>query len=161
RCGGTGTAPAARWLPERLAARGWRVGIGARGYRKRRRGIVVVGKDGHPLVSAADGGEEAVMLARRFPGVVVTGERRAEAAAFACEQFALDAVVLDDGFQHRALARDADLVLLADDARAWSLPAGPLREPAPRLARARALLSLTGRCPRGLARPPPFPRPLP
>ena len=146
--GGTGKTPAALWLAERLAARGWRVGIVARGYRKRRRGIVVVGKDGHPLVSAADGGDEAVMLARRFRGVVVTGERRAEAAAFACEQFALEAVVLDDGFQHRALARDADLVLLADDAPpAWPLPAGPLREPAAGLARARALLSLSERTP--------------
>jgi len=146
--GGTGKTPAALWLAERLAARGWRVGIVARGYRKRRRGIVVVGKDGRPLVSAADGGDEAVMLARRFHGVVVTGERRAEAAAFACEQFALEAVVLDDGFQHRALARDADLVLLADDAPpAWPLPAGPLREPAASLARARALLSVTDRSP--------------
>src|SRR5262249_27177732 len=58
----------------------------------------------------------------------------------------LEAVVLDDGFQHRALARDADLVLLADDAPpAWPLPAGPLREPVAGLARARALLSLTAR----------------
>ena len=141
--GGTGKTPTALWLAERLAARGWRVGIVARGYRKRRRGIVVVGEHGRPLVSAADGGDEAVMLARRFPGVVVSGERRAEAAAFACEQFALQAVVLDDGFQHRALARDADLVLLAADAPpAWPLPAGPLREPAAGLARAHALLSL-------------------
>ena len=144
--GGTGKTPTVLWLAGRLAARGWRVGIVARGYRKRRRGVVVVGEHGYPLVTAADGGDEAVMLARRFPGVVVSGERRAEAAAFACEQYALEAVVLDDGFQHRALARDADLVLLAADAPpAWPLPAGPLREPATGLARARAFLSLEER----------------
>src|SRR5439155_1304577 len=58
---------------------------------------------------------------------------------------ALDALVLDDGFQHRALARDADLVLVSEEtARAWPLPAGPLREPARGLARARALLTLEG-----------------
>jgi tetraacyldisaccharide 4'-kinase len=143
--GGTGKTPAALWLAERLAARGWRPAIVARGYRKRRRGIVVVGETGHALVTPDEGGDEAVLLARRFAGPVVTGERRAEAAAFACARFGVDAIVLDDGFQHRALARDADLVLATEDAAAgWPLPAGPLREPAGGLARARALLAVDG-----------------
>src|SRR5213078_591290 len=101
--GGTGKTPTALWLAERLAARGLRTGIVARGYRKRRRGVVIVGEDGRPLVDPEEGGDEAVLLARRFAGPVVTGERRAEAAAVACARFALDALVLDDGFQHRAL----------------------------------------------------------
>ncbi len=144
--GGTGKTPTALWLAEELRARGHRVGIVARGYRKRRRGVVVVGVEGVPLVEPADGGDEAVLLARRFPGPVVTGERRAAAAAVACERFGLDTLVLDDGFQHRALARDADLVLVTDDtAGAWPLPAGPLREPPGALGRARALLSIDGR----------------
>ncbi len=141
--GGTGKTPAALWLAERLAARGHRVGIVARGYRKRRPGPVVVGVDGRALVSAEDGGDEAVMLARRFAGPVVTGERRHEAASLACARFALDTIVLDDGFQHRALARDADLVLVADDAAAGRcLPAGSLREPPAALRRARVVLVL-------------------
>jgi len=143
--GGTGKTPTALWLAERLAARGLRTGIVARGYRKRRRGVVIVGEEGRPLVGPEEGGDEAVLLARRFAGPVVSGERRAEAAAVACARFALDALVLDDGFQHRALARDADLVLVSEEtARAWPLPAGPLREPARGLARARALLTLDG-----------------
>jgi tetraacyldisaccharide 4'-kinase len=86
-----------------------------------------------------------VLLARRFRGPVVTGERRADAAALACARFHLDAVVLDDGFQHRALARDADLVLLSgDEAARWPLPAGPLREWPRELARARAALAIDG-----------------
>jgi tetraacyldisaccharide 4'-kinase len=109
--GGTGKSAAALWLAEALARRGRRVGIVARGYRKRRPGVVVVGVDGAPLVSAEDGGDEAVMLARRFHGPVLTGERRTDAAAEACARFGVDTIVLDDGFQHRALARDADLVL--------------------------------------------------
>lgn len=140
--GGTGKTPTALWLAERLAARGRRVGIVARGYRKRRRGVVIVGENGRPLVSPEDGGDEAVLLARRFAGPVVTGERRSEAAAAACARFALDTVVLDDGFQHRALARDADLVLVDGAAPARLLPAGPLRESAAGLARARALLAV-------------------
>jgi tetraacyldisaccharide 4'-kinase len=141
--GGTGKTPAALWLARALAARGRRPGIVARGYGKRRRGVVVVGEAGRPLVGAEEGGDEAVMMARRFAGPVVTGERRAEAARLACTRFGLDTVVLDDGFQHRALARDADLVLVTPETvGAWPLPAGPLREPAAGLERARALLAL-------------------
>jgi len=139
--GGTGKTPAALWLAQALARRGHRVGIVARGYRKRRPGVVVVGVDGRPLVSAEEGGDEAVMLAHRFAGPVLTGERRVDAAAEACARFGVDTIVLDDGFQHRALARDADLVLLAsDEASRHLLPAGSRREPLGALARARALL---------------------
>jgi tetraacyldisaccharide 4'-kinase len=141
--GGTGKTPAALWLAQALARRGRRVGIVARGYRKRRPGVVVVGVDGKPLVTAREGGDEAVMLARRFAGPVLTGERREDAAAAACARFGVDTIVLDDGFQHRALARDADLVLLAsDEASRRLLPAGSRREPLGALARARALLSI-------------------
>jgi tetraacyldisaccharide 4'-kinase len=141
--GGTGKTPATLWLAQRLSACGRRTGIVTRGYRKRRRGIVIVGEAGRALVGPAEGGDEAVMLARRFSGPVVAGERRARAAAFACARFALDTVVLDDGFQHRSLARDADLVLAGDEApTAWPLPAGPLREPADGLGRARAVLAV-------------------
>jgi tetraacyldisaccharide 4'-kinase len=141
--GGTGKTPAALWLADRLVARGHRVGIVARGYRKRRPGVVVVGTDGEPLVAPEEGGDEAVMLAHRFAGPVVTGERRAEAAAAAVAQFRLDTVVLDDGFQHRALHRDADLVLVSGDPAAGRLlPAGSRREPLASLARARAVLAV-------------------
>jgi tetraacyldisaccharide 4'-kinase len=143
--GGTGKTPTTLWLAERLAARGQRVAIVTRGYRKRRRGVVVVGEAGVPLVGPEDGGDEAVMLARRFPGPVVSGERRADAAAFACARFGVDTIVLDDGFQHRALARDADLVLaMVETAPPLLLPAGPLREGPGALARARALLVVDG-----------------
>lgn len=143
--GGTGKTPTALWLAERLVARGLRTGVVARGYGRQTRGVVVVGEDGSPLVDAEAGGDEAVLLSRRFAGPVVVGERRADAAALAQARFALDAIVLDDGFQHRALARDADLVLAtADDARDWPLPAGRLREPARGLRRARALLAIDG-----------------
>jgi tetraacyldisaccharide 4'-kinase len=141
--GGTGKTPTVLWLAEALRARGRRVGIVARGYGKQRRGVVVVGEGNGAIVSPADGGDEAVMLARVFRGPVVTGERRADAAALACARFALDTIVLDDGFQHRALARDADLVLVSDDpAEERMLPAGRLREPPAGLTRARALLAL-------------------
>jgi tetraacyldisaccharide 4'-kinase len=127
--GGSGKTPLTLWLAEQLAARGRRVAVVARGYRRRRPGIVVVGRAGRPLVSASDGGDEAVLLARRFAGPVVVGEDRVAAAHVACEECGADLVVLDDGFQHRRLARDLDLVLLGGDPRGQRLlPAGPLRE---------------------------------
>ena len=140
--GGSGKTPAALWLAGALGRRGRRVAIVARGYGKRRPGVVIVG-DGRPLVEPADGGDEAVLLASRSGLPVVTGERRVEAARAACERFGSDTIVLDDGFQHRALARDADLVLLPPDGLPSKLlPAGPLREPVAALVRARAVLAL-------------------
>ena len=125
--GGTGKTPTALWLAERA--------VGARAAR-RPSSRAATGSDGvasswsgtggTPLVSPDDGGDEAVMLARRFrgPGAHRRATRRRRARA-ACARFGVDTIVLDDGFQHRALARDADLVLLADDAAARRLlPAG-------------------------------------
>jgi tetraacyldisaccharide 4'-kinase len=135
--GGSGKTPLTLWLAEQLTARGRRVAVVARGYRKRRPGVVVVGRDGEPLVSATDGGDEAVLLARRFAGPVVVGEDRVAAARTACEECGADLVVLDDGFQHRRLARDLDLVLVGADPRGQRrLPAGPLREGPEALGRA-------------------------
>jgi tetraacyldisaccharide 4'-kinase len=141
--GGSGKTPTVLWVAQALVRRGRRVGIVARGYGKRRRGVVVVGTDGRALVDPADGGDEATLVATRLPLPVITAERRADGAALACRRFGCDTLVLDDGFQHRALARDADLVLVpADGLPERLLPAGPLREPRHALARARAVLAL-------------------
>jgi tetraacyldisaccharide 4'-kinase len=151
--GGTGKTPTALWLAHALRRRGRRVALVARGYGKDTPGVVVVG-DGQPLVDPAEGGDEAVLLALRSGLPVLTGERRAEAARAAIARFACDTIVLDDGFQHRALARDADLVVVgADGLPARLLPAGPLREPASALRRARAVLTLG----RGPVAPTPIP----
>ena len=154
--GGTGKTPTALWLAEALVARGRRVAIVARGYGKRRRGVVIVSGGDGPLVTAADGGDEAVMLARRFAGPIVTGERRVDAARVAIDRFGVDTIVLDDGVQHRALARDADLILLPNTPVPHRLiPAGPWREPLAAIARARAVLVVgrDGAWPAPLAHP--------
>jgi tetraacyldisaccharide 4'-kinase len=118
----------------------------SRGYGRRSRGLRVVA-DSHAVRAGADeAGDEPLLLARRLPGTpVVVSEHRYEAARHALTRLGATTIVLDDGFQHRALARDADLVLVtADAATAWMLPAGPLREPPSGLARARALLAIDG-----------------
>jgi tetraacyldisaccharide 4'-kinase len=135
--GGTGKTPITLWLARQLAATGARVAILLRGYRGRAREVTVVSKGRGPEVDVDTVGDEAVMLAKCFDGVVLTARRRAEGVA-AAEQLGCDIVVLDDGFQHRALARDFDLVLI-NRRRGALLPAGPMRERRSALKRANAV----------------------
>ncbi len=130
--GGTGKTPTVLWLAQTLQRRGHRVGILARGYKGKNDGITVVGTKGQARSTPAEAGDEAVMLARLFAGVVIAGRDRAAAARFARKYFALDVVIVDDGFQHRRLDRDIDLLLMSGTkgtGNGWLLPAGPLREP--------------------------------
>lgn len=124
--GGTGKTPMTLWLARRLQMRGMRVAIVLRGYRGRSQGPTVVSR-GVGLEAAVDeAGDEAAMLAKCFTGAVVTARRRIEGVRVAA-QLGSDVAVLDDGFQHLALARDFDLVIVSSR-RGGLLPAGPMRE---------------------------------
>lgn len=135
--GGTGKTPLTLWLARRLAATGARVAILLRGYSGRSRGVTVVSRGAGPEVDVESAGDEAIMLAKCFPGVVLTARRRLDGVA-AAEQLGCQVVLLDDGFQHRSLARDFDLVLI-NDRRGALLPAGPMREHRAALKRADAI----------------------
>jgi len=141
--GGTGKTPFVEFLARRLRFEGWRPAILSRGYGRRSRGVVVVGAGDGPLVSPEEGGDEPVALARATSGViVVVGERRADAARRAADLGA-DLFLLDDGFQHLAVRRDVNLLLL--DARdpfggGRFPPAGRRREPIAAMGRADAIL---------------------
>ncbi|HET6413767.1 MAG TPA: tetraacyldisaccharide 4'-kinase [Anaeromyxobacter sp.] len=138
--GGAGKTPAAMTVAARLLARGRRVAVLSRGYGAVRSDARVVSDGQSLLLSADEGGDEAVLLARRLPGVaVLCGLRRTELARLARAGFAADALLLDDGFQHRALSRDLDVVVL-DAGNPFGnghlLPRGPNREPRAALRRA-------------------------
>jgi tetraacyldisaccharide 4'-kinase len=142
--GGTGKTPLTAWIAARLLEEGRRPAVVSRGYGgSSGRGPCIVSRGGAPLVPAAVAGDEPVLLARRLPEViVVVGSDRVRGARAARETGA-DVLVLDDGFQHRRLARDLDLVLLDshDPFGAYRLlPSGPLREPVESLARADAVI---------------------
>jgi tetraacyldisaccharide 4'-kinase len=138
--GGTGKTPMTLWLANALAERGRRPAILLRGYKGAAAGVTVVSEGKGPLVDVARAGDEAVMLARRFAGVVLTARRRLVGAEHAA-QLGCDVLLLDDGFQHRALARDFDIVLV-QDAGGTMLPAGPNRERPSALRRADALVAI-------------------
>ncbi len=138
--GGAGKTPAAIAVAKRLLALGRRPAVLSRGWGASRRDARIVSDGARVLLGAEDGGDEPFLVARRLPGVaVLCGPRRAELARSAVASFGADALVLDDGFQHRALARDLDVVVL-DAASPFGngrmLPAGPLREPRGALRRA-------------------------
>jgi tetraacyldisaccharide 4'-kinase len=141
--GGSGKTPFVLLLGGLLKARGIQFDILSRGYRRESRGVALV----DPAGCAADFGDEPLLLARRLSVPVVVGEDRYEAGLFSERQFVPQMHILDDGFQHRALARDVDIVLVtAEDARDRLLPAGRLREPVSSLQRA-DIVVLTGESP--------------
>jgi len=142
--GGTGKTPTVAWLTERLHESGRRPAIVSRGYGGTAgRGPLIVSRGTGPLCEAGACGDEPFLLATALPSApVVVGSDRCAAAAAAVELGAR-VVILDDGFQHRRIARDLDIVLL-DATNPFGngklLPAGPLREPLNALVRAGLVL---------------------
>ena len=138
--GGAGKTPVVAFLAERLLGAGAKVAILSRGHGRRDRGLLRV--VGPPWPSAEEVGDEPLLLARRHPGVQVwVGANRVSLARQARSAGATVAL-LDDGFQHRRLARDEDVVVLDEAVGLGSgraLPWGPLREPAAALGRASLL----------------------
>lgn len=149
--GGTGKTPFVLWLANALHDRAHRVSILTQGYKGTETETKVVGTNGEALATPAEVGDEAVMLARAFPGVVIAGKNRLAAAQLARQAFHSTVVILDDGFQHRQLSRTLDLLLInGQDGKhglgnGWLLPAGPLREPVSAARRADIVIMTKGR----------------
>lgn len=124
--GGTGKTPVAAWAAAALRSRGGAPAIVMRGY----------------------GDDEPLVHARLNPDVPVFVDADRVRGAARAHEAGADCVILDDGFQHRRIARVSDWVLVAaerwrDDLRV--MPAGPLREPLTALSRADVLL-VTRKC---------------
>ena len=135
--GGAGKTPFVIALGELLQARGIPFDVLSRGYRRRTRGVLVVDPEG----AAADFGDEPLLIARRLGVPVVVGESRYQAGRLAEQKFRSQLHILDDGFQHRSLHRDFDIVLLTvGDLHDRLLPSGRLREPVSSLKRADAVV---------------------
>ncbi|NVJ25939.1 tetraacyldisaccharide 4'-kinase [Myxococcus sp. AM011] len=157
--GGTGKTPAVLHLADLLVREGRKVGILTRGYgRRSQEPLTFTGAESQPSVE--DAGDEPLLLARRCPSVrIFVNADRVSSAYRARDEYGLDTVLLDDGFQHRRLARDENLVVV-DEAvglgNGHLLPRGPLREPASSLRRATLLWVRTSTAP-GASESPPVP----
>jgi tetraacyldisaccharide 4'-kinase len=131
--GGTGKTPLVLWIARYLASQGWRPGIVTRGYGGRaHRWPQLVTADSDPDLV----GDEPVMLASRAGTPVVADPDRPRGVERLLAQNC-NVIVADDGLQHYRLHRDVEIAVV-DGERGFGngrcLPAGPLREPAARLA---------------------------
>ena len=143
--GGTGKTPAVIAIAKQLQADGVRVAILLRGYKRQSREKITIVTDGEKrFCTAAESGDEADMMARLLPGIpIIVGRHRYAAGQLAITRFKSEVLLLDDGFQHRQLHRDVDIVTI-DATRPFDtgqlLPVGTLREPVTALRRADMLL---------------------
>jgi tetraacyldisaccharide 4'-kinase len=140
--GGTGKTPCVLRLAELLKERGRKPGILTRGYGRgspRRQLAIAAGA----VVSAARSGDEPQIFVRSGLAPVGVGRDRFQAGQLLRREFGVDALLLDDGFQHARLERDVDIVLidaLEPFGRGGVFPLGRLREPLDGLARASMIL---------------------
>ena len=158
--GGTGKTPAVIAIAKHLQREGVRVAILLRGYKRRggkkmsrrlmsslplREKVTIVSDGEKVCASVTESGDEAQMMARYLSGVpILVGKCRYLAGQVALERFKVDVLLLDDGFQHRQLARDVDILTIPATHPFGSpeklLPAGTLREPPSALKRADLIL---------------------
>ena len=142
--GGSGKTPFVILVGELLKSRGVRFDVLSRGYGRTSYGVRLVDPAGLPQ----EFGDEPLLIARKLQVPVIVGEDRYAAGRFAESKFGPQLHILDDGFQHRALARDFDIVLItSQDASDRLLPAGRLREPLNSLRRADAVVLASGASP--------------
>lgn len=143
--GGTGKTPTCLWLSRELRERGWRVGILSRGYRRQESTPLILRSEEGGLAAVKEddvlnAGDEPLMMARLYGENVGICKNRSEAAAELLRATEIDVFILDDGFQHRWLKRDVDLLLLGAETSGRMLPAGPFREPRKSLRRSNLIL---------------------
>jgi len=154
--GGTGKTPAVIYLAKLLLKNKRTVGVLSRGYGRKTAGTQLV-TDGEKTVNDwRNFGDEPTLIAQTLTGVpVVVDSNRHRGGMFLIENFDPEIIIMDDAFQHRAIERDIDIVLInSQDTRAEHklLPYGFLREPWTSLKRAHVLIFTKS----NIKRPPTF-----
>lgn len=130
--GGVGKTPVVAEIARHLVSKGDKVAIISRGYGGKAKGLTLVSDGEKTLYPAEIVGDEPFWLGQNVSGAyVITCKNRIKAAKYAIKKFGVTKIVLDDGFQHRKLHRDLDIVLIDSEMGFGNenlLPAGPLRE---------------------------------
>ena len=130
--GGTGKTPAVQYFTKRLQKMGRKVAVISRGYRGKRKREPLLVSDGYEIFATPkESGDEPYIHALNLNVPIIVSSNRYKGCLFAKKHFGVDTIVLDDGFQHRKLYRDRNIVLIdATNPFGWGrlLPAGMLRE---------------------------------
>ena len=143
--GGTGKTPMVQYVASLLQRLGLKVAVISRGYGGNAQGSGGIVSDGRTtLMGTQASGDEPQLLSSRLKGIpLLVGKDRYRAGKQAISRFGASVLILDDGFQHLALKRDLNLLLL-DSTRPFGnghcIPRGPLREPVDQIKRASALV---------------------
>ena len=143
--GGTGKTPMAIYVAERVRRLGYRVAVISRGYKgAAEKSGGIVGDGNTILMDPNTAGDEPLLLAASLKGIpVLVGRDRYQSGMLAINRFQTEVVILDDAFQHLALFRDLNLLLLDSTlpfGNGHLLPRGTLREPASALRFSDALI---------------------
>ena len=142
--GGTGKTPAVIYLANILIKRGKKVAVLSRGYGRKTAGTQLVTDGNTSVLDWRNFGDEPTLISKALSGVpVVVDEKRHRGGMFLVDRFNPDVIIMDDAFQHRAIERDVDIVLInSQDQRSDHklLPYGFLREPWIHLKRAHAII---------------------
>jgi tetraacyldisaccharide 4'-kinase len=143
--GGTGKTPFVQMLGKYLGKNRVDYAIVGRGYKRKSKGEIVISDGKNVLVKAEEGGDEMVLLADSLNVPVIAHDSKTEAAISIEKRFQPDLILVDDGFQHRNLYRDIDIVLIDRDTveNPYVMPKGRLREPLENISRA-DIICLTG-----------------
>ena len=145
--GGSGKTPLVRFICEELLKKNLKLAVLTRGYRRKSKDNIFFESPPAKHLIPDDIGDEPLMLARQLPGVIfgISADRKLMAERI-IRAYNPDVFILDDGFQHRKVHRDIDIVVL-DAARPFDnghcLPAGLLREPITSLSRAGIIIIRT------------------
>lgn len=137
--GGTGKTPFVEMLAEYILSKGKFLVIIQKGYKRESDDLKVCEynyKNEDHKLNSENFGDEGLMLLENLNNykgeakcLLIVCDKKSSAAKFANSKFKPDVILLDDGFQHRKIARDLDIVIISESKRNSLIPAGRMREP--------------------------------
>ncbi len=139
--GGTGKTTLTAYLARKFQEAGKKVAVVAKGYKRKSSTPVTITGDAAYFWEKV--GDEPAMLSRTLPGIKIYVDKNKTSGVIRAETDGHEVIIVDDGFQHRGLHRDLDIVCLSSDrpfGNGLLLPAGILREPVDALKRAGAIV---------------------
>lgn len=147
--GGSGKTPMVIEFCDIMKTLGYAPCVVGRGYKRKGRGIQLVSDGENILTNATTGGDEMVLIAKNAKVPVIAGDSKSKVVrAIDAGEFPIspNCIIVDDGFQHRQLYRNLDIVLVDKNTlkRPYLLPKGRLREPFSSLKRADAIILTKG-----------------
>jgi tetraacyldisaccharide 4'-kinase len=141
--GGSGKTPVVIMLAIHYNSLGFKVAIVGSGYKRKGKGLIVVSNYDEILSNANEAGDEMYLISTIVPNSpVIIDRKKVNAVKYADMEFKPDIIIIDDGFQHRYVYRDVNLLII--DKRTveqnYTLPYGRLREPIKSIYRANVVI---------------------